>query len=151
MATLREMKDQGWEITLFCRGYCIHSWKPSWDQLIQYFGPDYDLLARQQWNRLVCEVCGHRGASVIVHPPDPVGHRASGGHRSTAQPLSVAEATRNELERIAERRRLGIKSYEELNAKSRAARIAERKAERSGANFIGPPSPWKNRKRGRWL
>jgi hypothetical protein len=54
------MKEEGWRITLYCRAAnarCTHSWEPTWDQLIQYFGPDaYWVKDRTGFERLVCEV-----------------------------------------------------------------------------------------------
>lgn len=74
MATLRELKDRGDQIIFYCRAdvaRCTHSWEPSWDQLIQYFGPDADFTHdRSEFGRLVCENCGGRGAKIIVQPPE---------------------------------------------------------------------------------
>jgi hypothetical protein len=36
--------------------------------MIQYFGPEYDLVARAGWHRLKFEKCGRRGTTAIVTP-----------------------------------------------------------------------------------
>jgi len=157
MATLREMSDLGWSITLSCRSAsarrCHNSWTPTWDQLIQYFGPEFDLTGdRSPMSKLVCERCGSRGASVIVQPPDDPNKKAGpGGHGHQSESMSVEEATRKHHEFMAEFRRLGFKTNEELARETRARIKAEKLAAKTGTDFIGPPNPWAHRKRGRWL
>ena len=153
MATLRDLREQQCQITLYCQGFCTHSWSPSWDQLIQYFGPDYDLVSRNHWDRLICEQCGHRGALVILQPPAATSgvNSGIGGQSPGCGYVSVEEATKLELEREAERKRLGIRSNAEISANTREWFKSQRKAEKAGTNFIGPPSPWAYRKRGRWM
>jgi hypothetical protein len=155
MATLRELKDRGDRIVFYCRAdvaRCTHSWEPSWDQLIQYFGQDADFtLDRSEFGRLVCESCGGRGAKIIVQPPEGTTGMGGGYGYDHGPGLSVEEAALEHHARAAERKRLGIKSNAELNAESRAALKAARLADRKGEHFIGPPSPWAHRKRGRWL
>ena len=120
--------------------------------MIQYFGPDYDLVARAGWDRLVCEKCGHRGAMVIVQPNTGTTHGMKGGGGHNHQDgMSTEEATRRYHEFHDEQRRLGIKSNAELNAESRERLRAIKNVARDGSDFIGPPSPWKYRKKGRWL
>lgn len=154
MATLRELKDRGDRIVFYCRSgvaRCNHSWEPSWDQLIQYFGPDADFTHdRSEFGRLVCENCGGRGANIIVQPPEGTSGMGGGYGYDHGPALSIEEATRRQHERDAECKRLGIKSPAELNAASLAALKAARLAGRRGAHFIGPPNPWADRKRGRW-
>lgn len=152
MASLRQLKDEGWSITLYCSGFCTHAWKPSWDQLIQYFGPDYELISRANWVRLLCEECGHRGPKVILSPnPDITTGMGGGGGPANHPGMSIEEATRRHHEFTAERKRIGLKTNEELAGEFHDRRKAKKKAERNGDDLIGPPNPWKCRKRGRWL
>lgn len=154
MATLREMKDDGWSITLYCLSMagpvCHHSWRPSWEQLIQYFGQEFVLSGdREPFARLVCEVCGGRGASVIVLPPEPVGHRASGGHRNSVTAMTVEQSVESYRAFMADFRRQGLKTIAEMNAESRAKLKRDKAAKTGGAGFIGPPSPFAHRKKRR--
>lgn len=146
MSTLREMRDEGWSIVFYCTGYCSHSWSPSWDQLIQYFGPDANFVTdRSGFARLVCEKCGTRGAKVTVHPNDPIKGRGTGGHIQSG-PSAVAEANRSAESMRVELERVGFKSNAELHRASKEALRAARKAEKKGDNFIGPPNPYAGRK-----
>lgn len=159
MATLGEMKARGEGIILYCQNnvgvrWCNHNHRPSIDQLIQYFGVDYDLIANRDHllSRFVCERCGGRMATLQLDIPRTDGKTGGpvGAHDHGA-PLSVEEATRRYHEMEAERKRLGIKSNAELNAESRATLRAQKQAAKSGTDFIGPPNPWAYRKKGRWL
>ena len=152
MATLHALKDLQCQITLHCQGFCTHAWSPSWDQLIQYFGPDYDLASRDHWDRLVCERCGHRGALVILQPPAATSgvNSGIGGHSSGSVDISVVESARRAVDRETERNRLGIRSNVEKATEAR--QFGKRHVmEKKGSQLIGPPSPWAHRKRGRWL
>ena len=46
---------------------------------------------------------------------------------------------------------MGIKTNEEINVEARAQLKAQKWAAKAGADFIGPPSPWAHRRKGRWL
>jgi hypothetical protein len=151
------MREEGWRITFYClaaNARCTHSWRPTWDQIIQYFGPDADWTKdRAAFERLVCEACGGRGASVIVVPAaDTLGMGGAGGAHDHQPSLSKEEIARNRAEFEADRKRRGIKSNAELAAESRAERKRIKEAEKeSSKHFIGPPNPWKYRKKGRWI
>ena len=157
MATLGEMKAAGANITLYCQPNegpgCYHATTPSIDQLIQYFGVDFDILASREvfLARFVCQKCGRRFATLRMgQSADTVGiDRGSGTRHGPG--LSFEEATRRYHEMTSQRKRLGIKTNEEINAEARSKLLAERRAAKKGADFIGPPSPWAHRKRGRWL
>lgn len=155
MATLRELKDRGDQIVFYCRAdvaRCTHSWEPSSDQLIQYFGPESDFTHdRSEFGRLMRENCGGPGATIIVQPP--VGTIVMGGGYGYdhGPGLSMEEATQHRYARAAERKRPGIKTNAELNAQSRAALKAAIWETRKGEHFIGPPNPLAHRKRSRWL
>ena len=158
MATLGEMKARGVNVTLYCQPNegpgCYHATTPSIDQLIQYFGVDFDISANRDafLGRFVCQKCGRRFATLRMgQGKDTIGiNNAAGGH-DHHEAVSIEEATRRFQEMEAERRRLGIKGNAELNAESRAKLQAAKKAERTGAGFIGPPNPWAHRRRARWL
>jgi hypothetical protein len=127
---------------------------PGIDQLIQYFGVDFDISANRDafLGRFVCQKCGRRFASLRMgQGADTTGINSAAGSHAHGPDISIEEATRHHHEMEAERRRLGIKSNAELNAESRVKLIAAKRAERTGAGFIGPPNPWAHRKRGRWL
>jgi hypothetical protein len=151
------MKEEGWRITFFCRAAnarCTHSWEPTWDQLIQYFGPDADWVKdRTGFERLVCEVCGGRGATVIVQPSaDARGMGGAGGAHDHGPMPSPEEIAGRKAEFEAWFRFQGFKTNAEMAAESRAERKRVKEAEKENSkHFIGPPNPWKYRKRGRWL
>lgn len=143
MTTLRQLKEYGFRISLHCRGertMCAHFEEASWDQLIQYFGPDADLYGDRSFlNRLVCERCGGRGATVIVTPgrDTPGMGGGSGGHANHG-PLPTPEEQQRRREAFdAEFRRQGGKSNSEIAAEARAARRAARKAEKSAQKQRG--------------
>lgn len=152
------MKARGVNITLYCQPSegpgCYHATTPSIDQLIQYFGVDFDISASREifLGRFVCQKCGRRFASLrLGQGTDTAGINTAAGSHDHGPDISIEEATHHYHELEAERRRLGIKSNADLNAESRAKLRAAKKAERTGAGFIGPPNPWAHRKRGRWL
>ncbi|MFD2646369.1 hypothetical protein ACFSX5_01015 [Devosia albogilva] len=147
MSTLRQMQEEGWRITLHCTAsadrLCAHSWTPSFDQLIQYLGPDTDLVVdRSGLQRFRCERCGSRGVTVIVHPPDEIEHRAYGGHANGRQPLTYDQALAAEMERRRQMRLYGLKTNAEVAAESRERLKRERRAQKSDSGLIGPVSPY---------
>ncbi len=147
MSTLRQMQEEGWRITLHCTAEvdrrCSHSWTPSWEQLIQYLGPNTDLMAdRSGLQRFRCERCGSRGVTVIVHPPDEIEHRAYGGHANGRESLTYDQALAAEMERRRQMRLYGLKTNAELAAESRARLKRENRAAKAGAGLIGPMSPY---------
>lgn len=160
MSTLGEMKRAGERVILFCQSYvgvrwCGHQQKPRMDQLIQYFGVDYDLIANRAGflAKFVCEQCGGKTATMQVLPPER-GAFNGGLWDPAEQKLSKVETTRSdlaaalakdELERLAE-----LTAYQQQIANARRAAAKERDridtlAER-GIFVIGPPNPWKGRK-----
>lgn len=158
MSTLGDMKARGVNITLYCQPNegpgCYHATTPSIDQLIQYFGVDFDISANRDMflGRFVCQKCGRRFATVRMgQGADTIGINSAAGSHDHGPLVTIEEATRRYHEMEAERRRLGIKSNAELNAESRAKLQAAKKAERSGESFIGPPNPWAHRKRRRYF
>lgn len=156
MSTLRELKEEGWRIWFHCRselGQCTHYWQASLHQLIQYFGPHADFTKdRTGFDRLVCERCGGRGASIIVLPSnDTPGMGGAGGAHDHGEMYSPEEIAQRETKRWAEFRYYGFKTNAEMAAESRAEAKRLKLAEKEGTkHFIGPPNPWKYRKRGRW-
>lgn len=158
MSTLREMKECGQDLILYCTPSggpaCHHSWQPSMDQLIQYFGQDFDLIANRSafLSRFVCEKCGRHSADLrVTLPRDTLGVNTGSTSHSSVPTMTLEESVAAHHARVAERQRLGIKTIEEQSVEWRAARKAEAKAAKPGEQFIGPPNPWAHRKRGRWL
>lgn len=160
-STLGEMKALGEGIILYCQNnvgvrWCGHSHRPSIDQLIQYFGVDFDVVANRAalLGRFVCEKCGGRVATLQLEAPLwRVGFNGGVGDsvHGFDPGISVEEATRRYHEMTAERKRMGLKTNEEINVEARAQLKAQKRAAKAGADFIGPPSPWAHRKKGRWL
>lgn len=154
MAILRDMEQEGWRIILHCAAImtrCTHSWAADWPQLIQYLGPECDLTTdRRGLSRMVCTKCGGRGATVTIHPPlDSVGLTNGAGSHSVDGGMTLEESVKQHREFMADRRRLGYRSYAELNAEARQRLKAVERA-KCGDTLIGPPDPRKY-KRGRWL
>jgi hypothetical protein len=156
--TLGEMKASGEGLIFYCKPNggqaCHHTWTPSIDQLIQYFGVDFEVVANREafLARFVCEKCGRRSADIgLVLSSDTPGLNGGQGGHNHQPPMTLEESVEEHRARTAERKRLGIKTIEEQAAEWRAARKAEAKAAKPGSTFIGPPNPWARRKRGRWL
>jgi hypothetical protein len=127
------------------------------DQLIQYFGVDCDLTDNRDaiLARFVCERCGSRDVTLrLINAKTENTFNTGVGdtlHGTAADYVSLEEATRLHHKFMAEFRSYGFKTNQEINAESRMKREAEKKAEKPGAHFIGPPNPWAHRKKGRWL
>lgn len=161
MATLGEMKQRGWGLSVHCGSrladgqVCVHYSSPSIDQLIQYLGVDFDIYASRAkfLARFTCERCGNRCASIQIKMPDTYNSMMRGMRSYDHGPgLSFEEATQWYREFEAERQRLGIKTNAEMAAYWRQWRKDQALAEKGkGDGFIGPPNPWAKRKRGRWL
>lgn len=162
MSTLGEMKASGEGLIFYCKPNggpaCHHSWTPNIDQLIQYFGVDFDVVANRTafLQRFVCEKCGRRSADIrLVLSSDTPGLNGGQGGHNHQPPMSLEESLERYRAFVAERKRLGIKSNEEIASESREFRKAqaraEKLAEKTGGVLIGPPNPWARRKRGRWL
>ena len=152
------MKARGEGITLYCAAHrgiqpCNTSWAPGWDQMIQYFGLDFEISAERArfLAMFECPNCGAPAYSLTFRPGMETPGMGGGYGYNHTPPLSIEEATRRYHEMEAERKRLGIKSNEEINAQARAKLKAQKRAQRRGEDFIGPPSPWAFRKKGRWL
>lgn len=160
MTTLGEMKREGEGVILFCQSYvgvrwCGHQQKPRIDQLIQYFGVDYDLIANRAsfLARFVCDQCRGKTATMQIIPPDRGAFNGGLPNPAALRPSNVettrsdlaAALARDELERLAE-----MTAYQQQISNARRAAAKEREridtlAER-GIFVIGPPSPWKGRK-----
>lgn len=150
MWTLRDLQNDGYSVTLYCAAkiaMCSHSWAPGFDQLAQFLGWDFDFTSGRRVldTRLVCEVCGGRGATVIVQPPD----RGTGGSGSThnhGPGLTDEQRAARIADAEAEFRRLGGRTNAEIEREAKAARQAKAKAEREKARqLIGPPNPFRRR------
>lgn len=149
MATLRELKESGYVAILYClskRTMCSHSWPASWDQLIQYLGPDYDMNDRRVFaRRFVCEVCGGRGAKVHVLPaPGYMSGMKSHNHSRPSD--EVMAGFRKESEAVEARLAAQLADYA-MHRRQGRERDKARKAIESGKDLIGPPSPYQGRQR----
>lgn len=159
MSTLRELRDQGWGLTIYCEpsegAFCTHSWTVNWDQLIQYFGYDFepDVHRDEFLGRLKCERCGRKCATTRWQPPDRRGYLMRGmGSHNHVDTRTTAE--KEEDQRLAAM--VALRTAEQVN-QAQAQRKANKAAEQakryreSGRDPIGPPNPWARRKKGRWL
>lgn len=149
MSTLRELRDYGARLTIYCQTvspqHCGNSWEPSFDQLIQYFGYDFDPYAERGKfvGRLICEKCGQRDVHTIWLPPaDTPGIMR--GMRSyeygTPDPEMMA---RLRAEGEEARRAIAAQVQEaQDNRKRRRVEKKAREAIESGRDLIGPPNPF---------
>jgi hypothetical protein len=162
MPTLGAHRDYGSRLTIYCNTinprYCGNSWSPSMDQMVQYFGVDFDPGERRPefLRRFVCEKCGQRDVATIWLPPADTPGLATGVGSHDHGPPNPAEVARirAEYERgkaIAEAHKANA---DRMRQEALAAEKAKKKLQRdleSGRQIIGPPNPWAGRKKGRWL
>lgn len=145
---------------LFCQSYvgvrwCGHSQRPRIDQLIQYFGVDYDLISNRSafLARFICEKCGGRTATLHIIPLPRNGH--NGGlpetsfYRQAEAPPKPSEQS-DELARVEMERMAELMAYNRRIVEAQLAAVKQRRqiealAEK-GVFVIGPPNPWKGRK-----
>lgn len=160
--SLRSLRDNGDRITLFCAAYladegrwCAKSWEPGFDQMIQYFGLDFEISEDRArfLSMFECPKCGAPPHSLTwgINAPFMMQDMRSHNH-GPPNPVEMAKL-RAEYEHdkaIYETRR---SDYEKMHRDTKEAAKAKRKQQRdleSGRDLIGPPNPWKHRK-GRWL
>ena len=156
MTGLQSWRDQGYRLTLYCKGYTTrpecHGWDANWDQLIQYFGTDAELDRAQVLRVSECPACGRRPDTMTLHPPDQsIGASWSGWdwQGRKAEPLTPAQL--RERQQLEEHRILMEKYAEAFRLRDEAIRDAEaarRKAQKQiddardkGVFLIGPPNP----------
>lgn len=86
--TLQDMRDNGDSITLHCHEYlpdlgryCVASWEPGFEQMIQYFGLDFEIAAERKrfLSMFECPQCGAPAATLIWSINAPGMHRNAGG------------------------------------------------------------------------
>lgn len=152
MTTLAAMKRADLELSIHCEGsgngyLCAHYVVPSIDQLIQYFGTDFNVVERREefLSRFRCERCGERRATLRIAPVGKNGGGAGVVHNYGPLPSEEERAERAAAFE-AEFRRAGHKTNAELAQESRALLREAKRAEKAGENFIGAPSPWAHRK-----
>jgi hypothetical protein len=159
MATLRELRDQGWILTIYCEAnegaFCHNHWTVTWDRLIQYLGLDFDLDAQRAefLGRFRCERCGRKTATMRVAPPDTYSQMMRGMSSHAYADTRTPAQWDADRQMAAEIKRLAAEGVARVKEQRRALR-ADQRAKRdreSGRDLIGPPSPWAYRKRGRWL
>lgn len=162
MPTLGELRDRGERLTIYCHTisprYCGNSWSPSMDQMVQYFGVDFDPVKQRQefLRRLICEKCGQRDIATIWHPPANTPGLATGVGSHNHGPPNPADMARirAELEQGRAITEMHRASANRMRQEALAAEKAKKKLQRdleTGRQIIGPPNPWGGRKNGRWL
>ncbi len=99
IATLRSYVQRGYGLTAFCSNYgkCSHSGQVRLDALIQRLGWDFDAV--QGRGKIIailyCSKCGKRHPEIRLSLID----KSPGSYATGfAEPVSVEEATRRELE-----------------------------------------------------
>ena len=87
--TLRQMRDNGDCITLHCHAYladlgryCMGNWEPGFEQMIQYFGLDFEIAAdrRRFLAMFECPKCGAPAATLTWSINAPGMHRGVESH-----------------------------------------------------------------------
>jgi hypothetical protein len=155
MSTLAYLREHGWGIHIYCSpdigGYCSGHISPSWDQLIQYFGVDFDLYEERArfLARFVCERCGRHCATLRLAAP--LGGKNGGISDvrlvgpTTLPSEKVRAAAQAELALEADRQRYRMQQVAEFTTQRKARERIEKLAEK-GVFVIGPPDPRKYRK-----
>ncbi|KKB76989.1 hypothetical protein VW35_16010 [Devosia soli] len=167
MSTLQQMRDEGYSLTIHCAGRvgvtCNHNWRAKWDQLIQYFGLEFDLSPETRarfLRRFRCEKCGSRAYTVMMSPPSKyeksqspwASHGYVVGH---PEPPSAPFAKKYdrllaEQDRLDSAWRAAAREREERihaasNARAKMIREID-EARAKGIFLIGPPSPHLHKK-----
>ena len=160
--TLNSMREGGEEISLYCAAYlsdlgryCNTTWYPTWDQMIQYFGLDFEISTdRARFLAMFeCPNCGATAYTLTLTPADTYGTMMRGMASHNHIDSRTAEE-KDESRRIAALIvQRTAEQVEQVRAQRRANKAAEkaRRDRESGKDPIGPPSPWAHRKKGRWL
>ena len=163
--SLGSMRESADRITLYCAAYladqgryCNTSWAPSWEQMIQYFGLDFEIWKdRARFLAMFeCPNCGAPAHSLTLLPP--AGTPGMGGpgkahDHGTPNPVEMARL-RAEYEHDSAIYNARREGFEQMHRNAKEAEKAKRKQARdreSGRDPIGPPNPWAHRKKGRWL
>ncbi|ODT80588.1 MAG: hypothetical protein ABS76_15535 [Pelagibacterium sp. SCN 64-44] len=157
------MRDNGDRITLYCDRYlavkgrnCSTGWEPGFAQMIQYFGLDFEIPSDRArfLSMFECPNCGAvpNTLSWAINARGIISGEGSHDH-GPADPVEMAKLrSAYELNRaIYEAQE---KEFRRLHDEARAIEKERCKQQRdieSGRDIIGPPSPWRYRKRGRWL
>lgn len=163
LATFRQLKEDRYTITIFCAGrvgvLCSHNWQPSWDQMIQYFGQDFELTSenrRRFLRRFVCERCGSRAQAVHVVPRSryndtPWSYIWSAPDGALSQEEQERRAKVAEANKVDEQWRKAAREREARLAAAYKAQAKHRKeideARENGVFLIGPPNPHQHKKR----
>lgn len=161
--TLRSLRDNGDRITLFCDTYledkgrwCATGWEPGYDQMIQYFGLDFEIAQDRErfLSMFECPNCGAAPYTLIWSVNAPGMMRGMGSHdHGPPNPVEMAKL-RAEYEHdnaiYTARREAFARAHREAKEAEKVKRKQKRDLE-SGRDLIGPPNPWAGRKRGRWL
>lgn len=150
MSTLRELRDYGASVLVFCTTMgnppCSNSWAPSMDQLVQYYGLEFDVHARRGefLGRMICEKCGQRNVQTIWMPPPRIEGEKDGTGAAHVQ-IEWNTALRKRIHEEGEAARIAIQHQVQFihdNRKRNREEAKVRKAIESGRDLIGPPSPF---------
>lgn len=148
MSTLRELREYGATVTVYClttgNPPCSNSWRPSLDQLVQYFGLDFDIHERRGefLGRMICERCGQRNVQTIWQPPSKFGDRPDGTGAAHVEIEWNAEL-RNRISKESDWARISIQQQVQFRIDQRETRRKERRAQKVGqGQLIGPPNPF---------
>lgn len=153
MSTLRSLRDYGAQLTIYCKTsyptWCGNSWDASMDQLIQYFGYDFDPVAERGrfLGRFVCEKCGQRNVQTVWSPPDdtPGMMRGMASYRYSRPDDETMARLRREGEDAERAIQAQIAEFAAYRKRFKAEDKA-RQAIESGRDLIGPPNPFSGRK-----
>lgn len=160
--SLRSLRDNGDRITLYCDTYladkgrfCSTGWEPGFDQMVQYFGLDFEISERRSefLAMFECPNCGAAPYTLSwgINAPGMMRGMASHDH-TPPNPAEMAKF-RAEYEHdkaIYEARREAFaQTQREIKETAKAKRKFMRDLE-AGRDLIGPPNPRAGRK-GRWL
>lgn len=163
MSTLAHLRDSGDRIILYCAAlrrdlnrWCNTSWEPGLDQMIQYFGLDFEIHAdRARFLAMFeCPNCG-APAYTLTYAVNASGmmHDMGSHNHGAPNPVEMAKimAEYAQGSAMAEAHRANV---DRMRQEALAAEKARKKLQRdleTGRQIIGPPNPWAGRKKGRWL
>ncbi len=158
MSTLAHLRDSGDRIILYCAAlrrdlnrWCNTSWEPGLDQMIQYFGLDFEIHAdRARFLAMFeCPNCG-APAYTLTYMVNASGMMHDMGSHNHGRPDPIETARiRAELEQGRAIAEMHQANADAMRQEALAAEKARKKLQRdleTGRQIIGPPNPWKYRK-----
>lgn len=158
--SLRSLRDNGDRITLFCAAYladegrwCATSWEPGFDQMIQYFGLDFEISEDRArfLSMFECPRCGAPPHSLTWSINAPFMMQDMRSHNHGPPNPSEMARLRAEYEHDSAIYNSRRADYEKMHRDAKEAEKARRKFLRdleTGRQIIGPPNPRAGRKKG---